>query len=370
MSKLLTETPTTSWRSNFWGRLIPFRSHFMIDQRESTFQPTMSSSIECPGVARPYHTVSGSHRIQEASRRHSQANKSFVCNDCNKAFKTEEAHQQHRQNSPAHTSKSVGKDCNRSLKTEEALQQHLRDSLTHTTDFSCVDCNKSFKSEEALQQHRKNSPVHATRFACTDCNKAFKTEEALKQHQRSSSAHTKSCDGTDNDRAFGNKQSRQQHGKSSIDSGSTWSMYPSLHDEVSRLLEAEDLTFGFCEADDPNNCIHEHDTTIMGRFTCKNRACSSRGWSSKSIAITIRMYPGKLYNAKVYKQRCQSCRHLGQQPILDDSYAERVACRLKKWCGIQMDLPHYSGRSDRPHQSALCEGCRSGHCIEQVYVRA
>lgn len=142
-----------------------------------------------------------------------------------------------------------------------------------------------------------------------------------------------------------------------------WSIYSALHDDVSRLLEEEDLHFDFHETDDTGTCIKEHDTNIMGRFICRSRGCGSSGWSSKKIAITIRMYPGARYNARVYHQRCQGCNSLSK-PRLDDSYAERVAYRIKKWCGIEMDSPNYSGKGDGPHQSDLCEGCKDGHCSQ------
>lgn len=140
-----------------------------------------------------------------------------------------------------------------------------------------------------------------------------------------------------------------------------WSMYPNLHDDVSSLLEENDLHFDFHEDDITITCIKEYDTNIKGRFTCHNRACGSRSWSSMRIAITIRMYPGAQYNARVYHQRCQGCNGLGE-PRLDGSYAERVAYRLKKWSGIELDRPFYSGKSKGPHQNDLCEGCREGHC--------
>jgi hypothetical protein len=139
-------------------------------------------------------------------------------------------------------------------------------------------------------------------------------------------------------------------------------MYPMLHDDVSHLLEESNLHFDFYKKDDDGeNCIEEHDTNIMGRFTCRNRACGSSGWSSKKIAITIRMYPGARYNARVYHQRCLKCNSLGK-PWLDDSYAERVAYRLKKWCGVQMEMVTYSGPSKKPHENEFCEGCKAGHC--------
>lgn len=142
-----------------------------------------------------------------------------------------------------------------------------------------------------------------------------------------------------------------------------WSMYSVLHEDVSHLLEEDDLHFDFNENDDTTGCIKKYDTNIMGRFACRNQACDSSGWSSKRIAITIRMYPGARYNARVYNQRCQACNSLSK-PRLDDSYAERVVYRIKKWCGIEMDMPHYSGHSERPHQSDLCEGCKDGHCSQ------
>ena len=143
-----------------------------------------------------------------------------------------------------------------------------------------------------------------------------------------------------------------------------WSMYSALHDDVSRRLEEHNLHFAFHERDDSVNCINAHDTTIMGRFKCHNRACSSSGWSSKRIAITIRMYAGGRYNARVYHQRCKGCDGLSR-PDLDNSYAERVVYRLKKWRGIKMDVPpRSSGRSKRPHEEDLCEGCKAGHCSQ------
>lgn len=146
-------------------------------------------------------------------------------------------------------------------------------------------------------------------------------------------------------------------------SDQSWSLYSALHDDVSRLLEEDNLYFSFHETDDTESCIKEYDTNIMGRFVCRNRACASSGWSSKRIAITIRMYPRAEYNARVYNQRCQGCNSLSK-PRLDDSYAQRVAYRLKKWCGIEMDRPIYSGHSKSPHQSNLCEGCKHGHCSQ------
>lgn len=143
-----------------------------------------------------------------------------------------------------------------------------------------------------------------------------------------------------------------------------WSMYPSLHDNVSLLLEEDDIHLDFYEVDDDEGCTKEYDTNIMGRFICHNHACDSSGWSSTRVAITIRMYPGAKYNARVYHQHCENCNSVSK-PRLNWSYAERVAYRLKKWRGIQMEPPRYNPKKNRgPHYSHLCEGCKAGHCAE------
>ena len=146
----------------------------------------------------------------------------------------------------------------------------------------------------------------------------------------------------------------------------SWSIYPALHNSVDGLLEEDGLVFTFFEIDKDEGSIEEYDTNIKGRFKCLNEDCSQAGWASKLIAITIRMYPRRRYNARVYHQRCKGCGSLSQ-PFPDDSYAERIAYRLKKWSGIEMERPFYMDHtSERPHESALCEGCRHGHCSYRV----
>lgn len=142
-----------------------------------------------------------------------------------------------------------------------------------------------------------------------------------------------------------------------------WSMYAALHNDVSRHLRNANLHFNFHQADNSQNCIREHDTNIMGKFTCQNPSCHSRTWSSQKIAITIRMYPRRRYNARVYHQACSTCERPCKPDLDDVSYVERVVYRLKKWSGIQMERPPYSGQSKGPpHRSHLCEGCKAGHC--------
>ena len=227
--------------------------------------------------------------------------------------------------------------CDRRFRTYEALQQHQRDSPAHAITFDCETCNRSFQSEEALQQHQQDSPAHAITFDCETCNRSFQSEEALQQHLQNSSAHYPE---------------------------ETWSIHPSLHGHVSRLLQADNLFFEFHQANEYDNYIKEYDTHIMGRFVCNSGACLSKQWSSKKVAITIRLYHDKKYNAVVWHQHCQDCDSLGR-PILNDTYAERVAYRLKKWSGMDTKKPYYPGKKrGPPHQYDLCEGCKNGHCKE------
>ncbi|CAG8923270.1 unnamed protein product [Penicillium salamii] len=141
-----------------------------------------------------------------------------------------------------------------------------------------------------------------------------------------------------------------------------WSLHPEFHDEVARLLDEEGLRLDFVSIDDGQSNIEEWDTNVMGRFICHNSICYSSGWSSKRIAITIRLYPQQRYNARVYHQRCRTCKSVGRLVLNTECYAERVTYWLKKWNGIEVQRPGYSGQSRGPHDSELCEGCRAGHC--------
>lgn len=147
-------------------------------------------------------------------------------------------------------------------------------------------------------------------------------------------------------------------------SPATWCMFPLMHDNVSSLLAVDGLHFTFHPIDEDTGSIKNYDSNIMGLFRCYNPSCKSKGWGSKKIAITIRMYPSERYNARVYYQRCKKCDRLSK-PKVDDSYAERVAYRLKKWRGVKQEAPLFLGKSKKPHERNLCEGCKAGHCSEE-----
>lgn len=142
-----------------------------------------------------------------------------------------------------------------------------------------------------------------------------------------------------------------------------WSMLPERHRDVLLLLKDCGLKFKFHNEDDSISCAEDWDTNVMGRFSCRNHDCPSRGWPSKAIAMTIRLYPNARYNARIYHQRCVRCNTPGRLEEVDESYTERVSYWLKRWSGVQVEAPQQSYKKTRaPHRKDLCEGCTAGHC--------
>jgi hypothetical protein len=230
----------------------------------------------------------------------------------------------------------------------------------------CVFCDRDYSSDEALQQHKRDSSAH--KFDCTACDRHFSSDKALAQHYQNAAVHAQSLEHPTIPTTSARKQKPPTKRKPTIKPKpiQNWSMYPSLHNEVSDSLHNDNISFSFYETDDDISCIDDYDTTIMGRFTCSNTICLAV-WTSKQIAITIRRYSNERYNARVYYQSCKRCQRTSA-PHLDHSYADRVAYRLKKWSGIQMEPPPFSGQSDGPHRSDLCEGCKQGHCSKMVLL--
>jgi hypothetical protein len=280
--------------------------------------------------------------------------------------------------SPAHlTTLDQGTD-NLLLSTEMAHHQHKRDSLAHQAKIDCKYCSRSFPTTATLYQHRCDSPTpeassetdspvstdstaspaSPATIVCKYCDRSFSTTVTLHQHRCEQPTYTTS-----------DRRTRHQASLSTFDSSfsdgdapsqpTPWSLQPAFHDDVSQLLHPV-LSVEFFEASGFHDCIELHDTHILGRFTCTNMACRKE-WSSQLVALTIRLYSGKRYNAVVWHQRCRSCEHLGL-PTLDDTYAERVAYRLKVWFRKPVEPVYYSARKTAPHEFELCEGCKNRHC--------
>ena len=107
---------------------------------------------------------------------------------------------------------------------------------------------------------------------------------------------------------------------------------------------------------------NKYETYVMGQFRCMKNTCSTDGWSSKQVTILIRGYPGRGYNAVVFNQRCRTCNMLGTFTLNKKSYVERIAYRIQRWAGVELEQPYYAPREGLPHRQELCEGCRRGVC--------
>ncbi|KAF9163117.1 hypothetical protein DFQ26_002906 [Actinomortierella ambigua] len=139
-----------------------------------------------------------------------------------------------------------------------------------------------------------------------------------------------------------------------------WSMYPELSANVEELLMKP---FSFHSVDDDGQAAtKEYDTFVAGTFACRSKQCSKKRWSSGKIAISIRMYAGNQYNARIYHQCCRGCKGVSRPTLEPDTYGERVSYRLNKWCGYKVENPGQGSKTTPPHDCANCEGCKVGRC--------
>lgn len=254
---------------------------------------------------------------------------------------------------------------------------------------SCAVCNMHFKSADDLHKHERESSEHAVMMQqytntshhgeaeavqqngvktakCGPCDRQFDSIEALQQHEKDSSVHA--MEALNNDMSKASLDAPLEAHEVSLHAptdDSPWSMYPNLHDLVSQRLEASGLSVEFYSGNDLKTLSdRDYDTNVIGAFTCPKQSCPTKKWTSKKVAISIRMYDNKQYNAVVWHQRCKKCKSLGNLKLDADAYVDRVVYRLGKWLGLELAVPPFSseGHMDRPHHKQLCEGCKNGHC--------
>ena len=113
-------------------------------------------------------------------------------------------------------------------------------------------------------------------------------------------------------------------------------MFPALHRQIAIAVSDDNISTWFHKKDSDEGSNNEYSTHVMGRFKCNNNACSTEGWSSKMVAISIRGYARNGYNAVVFNQRCMACETLGTLTVDVESYVSRVAYIIKKWAGVPM----------------------------------
>jgi hypothetical protein len=315
--------------------------------------------------------------------------------------------------------------CDRLFRSEQALRQHQQDSPIHTTTtFHCEPCDRFFDSKQALKQHHENAPVHTETY-CKACNRTFGSNNALRQHQHDSSVHQRqppekasskvrpasdldstlspynarvgvrnrndrrsnqriSSDNTDLDSSRdrplptpGNyprvptmsvrdstikpSQTPTAHDSKRKEETRTSFKFPELHEKIAEAVSPE-ITSAWFQSNDREESDNEHLTCVVGSFTCNNRACKKRSWTSGVVSTQIRGYARNGYSAVVFNQRCKACDKLGTLAMDETTYVERVAYRIKKWAGFRVESPGYIRNSKGPHEERLCEGCKRGTC--------
>jgi hypothetical protein len=308
--------------------------------------------------------------------------------------------------------------CTRHFATDEALKQHEQDSPVHNKGFHCQKCPGRFSSKAALTQHERDSPVHNKTFYCQHCNRSFSNNKTLQNHRKLYQVVSGQSqdpgrpqdperlqDAVDTplyqERDEGmptitqpiaptldplspmveqfaqmllsafppTKTTNPKRARKSVpqlpQETREFFTFPALHPNVAAAVSPEISSAWFNSAadDDDDTFDEDYNTHVMGKFICTKKTCKKR-WGSKKVAIEIRGYANNGYSAVVYNQNCKACGKPGTFELDIPSYVERVAYRLKKWAGVDMERPPFKAALGPPHESAFCEGCKRGKCRE------
>ncbi|KAI8931458.1 hypothetical protein NX059_011784 [Plenodomus lindquistii] len=289
--------------------------------------------------------------------------------------------------------------CNRTFGDEIALRSHEKNSPKHVP-FGCKACNRSFGSQAALNQHQNDSPAHQRPRAdsvttsstpgplvnrpTSPSSTTARVRHPVSNSERNRHATTKNTSQADStfDRPFevlenqlralaisdvdttvpSPESNRAQISTRTMETRSFFT-YPELHQRIAEAVLPE-ITSTWFNPDMEAHFDTDHETNIMGNFTCENKRCRKRQWSSLVVAVWIKGYYRNGYNAIVYNQRCKLCDWLGRFKLDEASYVERITYRLKRWAGVRVEQLPFGGPSKGPHESGHCEGCKAGHCSQ------
>ncbi|KAF9695387.1 hypothetical protein EKO04_006315 [Ascochyta lentis] len=293
--------------------------------------------------------------------------------------------------------------CDRYFGSREALGQHQKNSPVHKKTIHCETCDRYFGSKEALKEHEQASPIHKKSFYCKTCGCFLSSKNALKRHRQDFQIYqtcSENSPDASSDWQGGEAASRRYTWTSdpalnmtsliqrfsralvSANPGTNVTstarvnvikpiretrelfMFPELHSYVADAVSTDISATWFNKDDEDELFNQEWFTHVMGRFICNKDTCKKQFWDSRKVPIEIRGYNDNGYSAIVYNQRCKSCDQLGTFELDKRSYIERVAYRLKKWAGVEMEAPPFNGIEGPPHERAYCEGCKRGKCRE------
>jgi hypothetical protein len=298
----------------------------------------------------------------------------YPCLPCNRYFGSREALEQHQKNSPVHNKTMYCEACDCHFGSKNALQEHQQASAEHKKSFYCQTCGCFLDSRKALKRHRWNFQFHQT------CSENSLDTLADQRRGEVTSSDTWTSDPTlamkslilqrfsrillSANPATSATSAAVVNVLEPVQETREFFMFPELHPNVADAVFPEISLTWFNRDDNDQTFNHEWFTHVMGRFICNNNTCKKAGWNSRKVPIEIRRYKDNGYIAIVYNQRCKSCDHLGTFELNERSYIERVAYRLKKWAGVEMEVLPYKEVDGLPHERAYCEGCKRGKCRE------
>ncbi|KAF5693324.1 hypothetical protein FGLOB1_14417 [Fusarium globosum] len=61
--------------------------------------------------------------------------------------------------------------------------------------------------------------------------------------------------------------------------------------------------------------------------------------------------------------------HLSNLELEEETYVDRVTYRIKKWNGVEVEWPEYSGKSKAPHEEEYCGGGKARYCNRKAGQR-
>ena len=131
---------------------------------------------------------------------------SFVCQVCNKAFRSAYYLKLHLQ---SHVNPNVCEFCGKRFSSKTGLKYHINKVHLSTANYECPLCNKSYQAKSNYEGH-VNAHKGYKPFICPTCNKCFSYKSSLNFHMKHCS-HAACYACTSCNAKFGTKTLLAQH---------------------------------------------------------------------------------------------------------------------------------------------------------------